>query len=127
MRSAENNNSNDPLTSALGRLVGNLEAAVPSAWPALCDIRQTPKELTAFLDVPGVDEDEISIKEVGQTLVVRVPREFDHDTEDAEEYTRLERPYGTFEGIIALPNNADCDGMTAKYKRGVLKIRIPLK
>ena len=118
---------NDPLRAALGKLVTPPPVMeVSAAWHALFDVKQTAAELVVLVDLPGVDEDEISIDIVGGSLEINVAREFDHDTEDAEEYTRIERPYGQFVCNVDVPPTADPDGMTARYRRGVLKVRIPL-
>ena len=123
-------NTNDPLESALDKLVsGSLrrtQATFATIIPAF-DVKITETETTVLIDLPGVDEDDISIEANEGTLCVSVSREFDHDAEDAEEYTAMHRPYGTFACTVSLPTNADGDGMTAKYKRGVLKVRIPVK
>ncbi|MFI5386328.1 MAG: Hsp20/alpha crystallin family protein [Fimbriimonadales bacterium] len=129
MRPVPHPDSKDPLFSALGRLVGASRplAEDSQVWEALFDVKETPKEITVLIDLPGVDEDEIDIDVKNDSLQVTAGREFDHDTEDAEEYTKLGRPYGVFGCSISLPKNADPDGMTAKYKRGVLKVRIPFR
>lgn len=128
MRPAPHPVNPDPLVSALGRLVGACQPISEDTqiWEALFDVKETPKEITVIVDLPGVDEDEISIETKSGALQVCVARDFDHDTEDAEEYSKLGRPYGVFACSVALPINAKPDGMTAKYKRGVLKVRIPI-
>lgn len=119
----------DPLEAALDRLVGSTESdfEVSQAWEPFYDVKETPTETTIFVDLPGVDEDEISIEEITGSIEVSVRREFDHDTEDAEEYTRLGRPYGAFVCRVPLSPKADAEEMTAKYRRGVLKIRVPTR
>lgn len=119
----------DSLKSAIGRLVGTTipNDESPRLVPACFDAKATSKEIVVFVDLPGVDEDDISIAAESRALKVSVLREFDHDNEDAEEYTHIGRQYGLFSCSVALPPNADTDRMTAKYKRGVLKIRIPLE
>lgn len=119
----------DSLKSALGRLVGpsKPDDDSPRLVPACWDAKSTCKEMVVFVDLPGVDEDDISIAVESRALKVSVLREFDHDNEDAEEYTHIGRPYGLLSCSVALPPNADTDRMTAKYKRGVLKVRIPLE
>ncbi|HVT14248.1 MAG TPA: Hsp20/alpha crystallin family protein [Fimbriimonadaceae bacterium] len=107
-------------------------AASPATAPsrllvAACDVKTTAKEITVFVDLPGVDEDDISIAVESRALNISAERDFDHDNEDAEEYTHLGRPYGMFFCAVALPPNADTENMTAKYKRGVLKVRVPLE
>jgi len=96
-------------------------------WDALFDVKETPREITILVDLPGVEEDEISIEAENGTIYVWAPREFDHDNEDAEEYTRLGRPYGAFRCEVLVPASAEIEEMTAKYKRGVLKVSVPCK
>ncbi len=101
--------------------------APPRLLVAACDVKATAQEITVFVDLPGVDEDDISVAVESRALNISAERDFDHDNEDAEEYTHLGRPYGMFFCAVALPPNADTDNMTAKYKRGVLKVRVPLE
>jgi len=96
-------------------------------WDALFDVKETPREITILVDLPGVDEDEIEIEAENGTIYVSAPRVFDHDNEDAEEYTRLGRPYGVFHCEVIVPASAVIDEMTAKYKRGVLKVSVPCR
>lgn len=89
------------------------------------DIKVDGSEVVVLADLPGIDEDEIDIQMVGDVLSISGERSFDHDAEDAEEYVRLERPYGPFERKVELPSGLNAGGITAKYKRGVLKVRVP--
>ncbi len=93
---------------------------------ACYDVKSVRGELTVAVDLPGVDEDEIGIDVVGDVLHVVVERGFDLDNEDPEDYTKIGRPYGVFTCTVPLPESAEAEAMTAKYKRGVLKVRIPL-
>jgi HSP20 family molecular chaperone IbpA len=52
-------------------------------------------------------------------------REFDLDNEDPEDYLQIKRPYGPFHIEVPLPSPVDFELATAKYKRGVLKVRMP--
>lgn len=94
-------------------------------WTPLGDLRKTKGEYTLFLDLPGIDEDELEICFRNGRLIVAGQREFDHDKEDAEEYTRLDRPYGWFSYEIPLDGDVVADQMIAKYRRGVLKVQVP--
>lgn len=89
------------------------------------DVKEDASEYVVYADIPGVDEDEIDIRLVGDILTISGERSFDHDNEDAEDYVRLERPYGPFERSLNIPAGLNSNGMTAKYKRGVLKVRVP--
>jgi HSP20 family protein len=120
--------SKDSLTLALGKLVG-LDAKEPLSslpeWEAPYDVKESLKELAIIVDLPGVDEDEIDIREENNSIRIAAAREFNHDLEDAEEYTSLARPYGAFICKVPVPITCNTDKMTAKYRRGVLKVRIP--
>jgi HSP20 family protein len=42
-------------------------------------------------------------------------------------YYRMERSFGSFQRVVALPEDVDQDGITAKYATGVLTIKLPRK
>lgn len=89
------------------------------------DVKETYREVVVFADLPGVDEDDIDITVEECALVLTGCRDFDLDAEDPEEFIRIERPYGSFRCIVPLPCAVDFDLATARYKRGVLKVRLP--
>ncbi|HEY0867926.1 MAG TPA: Hsp20/alpha crystallin family protein [Fimbriimonas sp.] len=89
------------------------------------DVKETHREVVVFADIPGMDEDDIDIAVEGEALIITGCREFDLDSEDPEEFLRIERPYGGFRCMVPLPCAIDFDLATARYKRGVLKVRLP--
>lgn len=117
------------------RLIDVLEQAIqpqePPNWGRKkpyqppTDVKETHREVVVFADIPGMDEDDIDISIDGGALVVSGTRDFDLDSEDPEEFVRIERPYGTFRCIVPLPAPIDFELATARYKRGVLKVRLP--
>ncbi len=122
-----NRNADRSLRAAIGRLVdGGQTMEVSNSIPAAYDVKEA-KDFTVIVDLPGVGEDEISIEAAGGVLMISANRDFDHDLEDADEYVHFGRPYGTYRCSIPLSAAVDAESMTAKYKRGVLKIRIPFK
>jgi HSP20 family protein len=124
MGTASDSDHNEALESALSRLVGPGQF---SKVRAAFDVKRTSGETIVFVDLPGVDEDDIQISESRGQLTISATREFNHDLEDAEEYTQLGRSYGAFQCSVDLPPSADANAMTAKYTRGVLKVRVPNK
>ena len=90
-------------------------------------MKQEAGVMTVIADMPGVDEDDIHVELQSGRLHIKADRDFDHDNEDSENYLILERPFGPLERTIEVPANLDASGMSAKYKRGVLKLRIPFK
>lgn len=120
--------STDGLSEILARAVGDAEEPLhtgASDFSPPADIKVTPSEVAIFLDLPGIDEDEVQIDFQDGLLVVSGEREFDHDQEDAEEFVRIDRRYGRFMFTVPLEHDVDFDHARAKYRRGVLKIRIP--
>jgi HSP20 family protein len=101
------------------------QSATNGIWHPLADIKVTPKYLTVFLDLPGVDEDSVDVAADGGTLRICGERDFDHDAEDAEEFSEINRIYGEYLFETPLPSDAVAGEVTAKYKRGVLKVRVP--
>ena len=89
------------------------------------DIRESRAEFVVFMDLPGIDEDELEFCWTTNSLTLSGSKEFDHDTEDAEEFIELNRVYGPFCCLIGFGSCIDGNRATAKYKRGVLKLRIP--
>ena len=89
------------------------------------DIKDTAREFVAYIDLPGIDEDELNFNWDKDVLTISGCRDFNHDSEDAEEFTQIQRIFGDFLCRIPLVDSADVSRATAKYKRGVLVIRIP--
>lgn len=123
----ENNPSGkdkDALEQLLDRNVAHLHGRT-TTWQVPFDVKETSREVVVIIDLPGVEEDDIRVDVKDAFLEVEALREFDHDNEDAEEYTHLERPYGRLRCRVPLPESIDAEEITAKYRRGVLKVRMP--
>ncbi len=91
------------------------------------DLRETALEYVAYIDLPGVDEDALEFTWYENMLCIGGCRDFNHDTEDPEEFVQLQRKYGPFVCRIPLNDSLDVSNATAKYKRGVLKVSVPKK
>ena len=88
------------------------------------DVGCTDKEYTINIEVPGVDEKDIRLELSDNTLTIRGEKKRDQEEKDKNFY-RLERSYGSFQRVLSLPDDADQDGIKAKFKKGVLKISVP--
>lgn len=89
------------------------------------DLKDSPLEYVAYIDLPGVDEDELQFTWNEHVLCIGGSREFNHDSEDADEFIQIERKFGDFMCCIPLNDTLDVAMATAKYKRGVLKVHVP--
>ena len=88
------------------------------------DIAESKKEYRVSIEVPGVEEDDIDLTVEGQNLILSGEKR--QETEDDDDgFHRVERHYGSFRRILTLPEDADSEGISAKFKKGVLDIRIP--
>lgn len=94
-------------------------------WNPPVDIKVLDKEIVVYADLPGIDEDELFIDILPHSMTVEGERVFDHDQEDAEDYVQLDRPYGPFQVQVDFPHAVDPNQATAKYRRGVLRVRVP--
>lgn len=79
------------------------------------------------LEVPGLSEEDV-ILELNQdnTLSIRGEKSQEQETQD-KRYYRIERSYGQFQRLLALPKDSDTDKMRATLKNGVLEIVLPKK
>ncbi len=95
-----------------------------STWLPPVDIYETPVSFVLTAEAPGVRSDEIDIKVVGDTLILRGERRWERET-TGETFHRLESSYGKFERTFTLSEQIDADRITAELQRGVLKVVLP--
>ncbi len=91
------------------------------------DVDSTDKEYRITVEVPGVDEKDIAI-ELGTdgTLVIRGEKKQEHEEKGRNRY-RVERSYGAFQRVLALPQDSDRDNISANFKNGVLIVNVSRK
>jgi HSP20 family protein len=100
----------------------NNGANLQNVLPAL-DITETDKELVVSAEVPGVSEKDVAVTMSGDVLTIKGEKRAEHE-EKNDDYTYMERRYGSFLRSIRLPFEAK-DEVDAKYDKGVLTIRVP--
>lgn len=74
-------------------------------------------------DLPGVDQNSISLDVERNALTIRAERPV---AEHAGEQLAAERPRGVFSRQLILGDNLDLDKITAVYQDGVLRLEIPV-
>jgi HSP20 family protein len=88
------------------------------------DLSATDTAYTVAVEVPGVDEKDVKVEIVNDTLTIRGEKK--HEKEENEKnYYRMERSYGAFQRVLSLPDDADQDGVSATFKNGVLTVSMP--
>jgi len=99
-------------------------SVVTSHWVPAVDIREEADRYVLLADIPGVDPKGIEITTEAGMLIIKGERKRpDAATED--NYSRVERVYGTFYRRFSLPDTANLDGIAARGENGVLEISIP--
>ena len=99
------------------------EEPIRGVWSPLVDIIERENELVLKIDLPEVDVNEIDIHVEDNTLIIQGERRFLKEAAD-EKYIQIERPYGTFRRIFALPRMIDHGNIKASCKDGVLKVSL---
>lgn len=117
----------DDIDRAFDRLLRNWWSPAAFSefdWNPSVDIAETESEIVVKADVPGVSRDDIDITVDNNQLIISGEKK--HETEEKEKnYYRMERRYGSFRRVFALPSTADTDKIKAGYDKGVLTVTIP--
>ncbi|MBP9742017.1 MAG: Hsp20/alpha crystallin family protein [Burkholderiales bacterium] len=115
---------NDFFGFPLHRLDGS--ASANRLWIPAVDLRDEKDNYIIEADLPGVDQDDISVFIEDGRLIVEGKRD-QQTKEETDSYSCMERSCGTFRRQFTLPDIADSDNINANYYNGVLKLRIPKK
>lgn len=115
---------------AVGDMVGEVldgvrDVAVGRRFPRVDVIRLEAQGYRVFVDLPGVQKDDLEVTTMGGEITVAGRRPPDEIPGDAD-VLRSERGHGSFRRSIRLPADAREDDVRATLEDGVLVIRIPL-
>jgi HSP20 family protein len=101
-----------------------------ATWPKVSgflrpkvDIKESNSGYTISMEVPGVEEKDISVQLLNDTLTVSGEKK-QETVSDKDKYHSVERRYGSFQRVLCLPENADRDHIMASFKDGILKLEI---
>ncbi|MGH4026467.1 MAG: Hsp20/alpha crystallin family protein [Pseudonocardiaceae bacterium] len=81
-------------------------------------------EFFVFIDIPGVDEDDVELTVERNVVSIRAQRV--SPRQEGDEVLVDERPHGVFARQLFLGDNLDAGKLSADYNRGVLMMRIPI-
>jgi HSP20 family protein len=103
------------------RAEGEDEGEIEHAdWYPAADVYSHEKEYVIMLDLPGIERDTLDIGIDENRLTIRGKR-----TLENQEGQRVERPHGSFLRRFGVPAIVDQKAITAEYKDGVLRVRLP--
>jgi HSP20 family protein len=95
----------------------------PEVMPAI-DLEETEKELIVTAELPGVSEKDIQVDLSGNLLTIKGEKKSEHESRTSDGH-RLERRFGSFERSLRLPFEVKDEHVDAKFRNGVLTMRLP--
>jgi HSP20 family protein len=108
-----------------GNALTNLADAGPSfsGLPLRLDVAETEKSYHIEADLPGVEDKDVAVSLEDGVLTISGEKKQASETE-GKTFHRTERSYGSFKRALALPPDADENGIRARMKNGVLEVEI---
>lgn len=88
------------------------------------DVVDARKEVVVVADLPGFDQDSISIKADGNRVRITAESEEDEEAEERD-YYRRERTQRSMSRTVTLPVEVDVTEADASYEDGVLSVSLP--
>jgi len=113
------------------RMFERFEHGLPR-WPSLMrgdrdvmvpelDVHDNGKQVTIEIDLPGVDEKDVSVTLTNGVLTIKGQKKSERE-EKKDSYYMCERSYGSFERSLRMPESIDENKLEAKFDKGVLKV-----
>lgn len=90
------------------------------------DISESEKQYNVTVEIPGVNQDDVSIEVSNGVLAIRGEKKFEKEGKDKSFY-RVESSYGSFQRVLSLPKDVDQNAIEAEFKNGVLNLTLPRK
>lgn len=97
---------------------------LPPAWSPPADVYETADSFVIQIELPGVDEDDVLVQAEADQVTVKGERHLKAGTRP-ECFHRMERSYGAFSRTFRLTQEVDPDGVTARFRDGLLQLEAP--
>jgi len=88
------------------------------------DIEETDNEYLVSLEIPGIDKKDLKLNLENNRLTIAGEKTQSKEVKDSN-YVSCERNYGSFQRIFELPNTIRSNDISAEYKDGILKVKLP--
>ena len=100
------------------------EGIARGAWSPSVDIYENKDQLVLEAELPGMKREEFDLSIENNVITLRGERQFEK-RDEADNYHRVERAYGSFTRSFTLPNTVTGEGASADYRNGVLRVTLP--
>jgi len=95
-------------------------------WIPAVDIFEKDDEINLNAELPGLSKEDISISIENNTLTISGEKKKENEVSD-DSFHRIERSYGRFQRVFALPATVDSQRVKANFKDGILSISLAKK
>ncbi len=96
-----------------------------SYFPAI-NMSENEKEIKIEAEMPGMEPKDIELTIQNNTLIIKGEKRFQEE-QSRDNYHRIECSYGSFYRTIPLPAEVEESQISAKFKNGILEIKLPKK
>ena len=93
-------------------------------WAPSVDVSETDDSFEVHAELPGVAKDDLHVS-VKDNLLTLSGEKRQEKVDDAQNYRRVERRYGSFQRSFTLPSEVETDDIKAEFSNGVLALSIP--
>jgi HSP20 family protein len=94
------------------------------AWNPTVDIYENKDQIVLEAELPGMNREDFDLTIENNVITLRGERRFEKK-DDADNYHRVERAYGSFTRSFTLPQTVSGEGAKADYRNGVLRVALP--
>ena len=88
------------------------------------DVVDEEGALCVTAELPGMDQENIQLSVDNDVLTIRGEKRNEDESKEKGVF-RTERYYGYFQRAVPLPSDVDVEKAEAKFKKGVLTVRLP--
>jgi HSP20 family protein len=106
------------------RVLKPREQVSPRAWSPSVDVYEDTEAIVIRAELPGVNESDIDIEMVGDTLTIRGERKFEEEA-NRDKYIRIERQFGSFQRAFTIGVPVEADKAKASFRNGILELTVP--
>src|SRR5216110_1651430 len=110
-------------TGNIGRTYDD-DGIARGAWSPSVDIFENKDQIVLEAELPGMNREDFDLTIENNVITLRGERRFEKK-DDADNYHRVERAYGSFTRSFTLPQTVSGEGATAEYRNGVLRVTLP--
>jgi HSP20 family protein len=88
------------------------------------DIEETDLDYLVSVEVPGIDKKDLKVQIEDDKLTIKGEKKQSKEVKESN-YVCSERSYGSFQRTFNLPTSVKSSDISAEYKDGIIKIKLP--